>query len=666
LKGVFNGVEYIFDTLKQDVHQCEIDLASNRIDRNGLDELDPSFMYSKLLLEIISKIQYDEEGKKAFFSYCREQYTDNSLYLKAIDQFEQCYEDHSPIWWYTKETFLFPILNKALRTLDVDIIIKMGFFFQDFRRQIEQLHSNAQYTMRMMAYRGQGLSKIDFEKLKKSIGGLLSFNIFLSTSIDREVSVCFADAARSNPNMVGVIFQIEIDPSVSSTPYAKINDISYFADSTSEIIFSTNSIFRMDTIEQIADELWQVNLILVSDTNPELKCLMDYIRDEIYDQNPLYSLALLMNKMGHFDKAREIYATLLEPTSSVTSYGNIGLMYQSMGDYSAALSYYEQTLESDQKSLPSDHLSLATIFNNIATVHQRIGNYSLSLSYYEKALDIKQKALPPEHLSLATHYNNIGEVYSSMGEYSKALSFYEQTLEIQQKSLPRNHPSFAITYNNIGLVHRSIGNYSIALLSYKKTLDIELHFLQPGHPSFAITYNNMGLLYSFLKDYPTALSYYEKALDIAQKISPSNHLSLALIYNNIGEVHDSMKDYSLALSYYEKALEIQQKYLPSNHPELAAVYNNIGEVYRSQENYSTALTYYERTLEIEQKIFPSNHPSLAITYINMAVTFEAQQRYEDAVKYTEQAFDILHHVFGLNHSKTKETKVYLDELQEKL
>ncbi len=667
LKGIFNDIEGILNTLKQDIHQCEINLVSNNMVSVISNELDPSYMYSKLLKEIILEIEYNEEARKIFIDYCRELYADNTSLLRTMDKFERDYHYNSAIWWYTREWDLYSLLNRALRTVDIDLITKMGFFIKDLHREIERLHSEAQYNTKMIVYRGQGMSKFDFEKMKKSVDGLLSFNNFLSTSTDREVSFCFAESNQCNPDLIGVLFQIEIDPSVSSTPFANTGSFSYYPDSSSEILFSTNSIFRISALEEIEDRLWQVNLTLTNDTDSSLECLIDCIRDEIKDENALKSLALLMNKMGHFDKALEINATLTETSSlPAENYYNIGLMHQSMGDYPKALSYFEKTLESDQNSRRSDDLSCAKTYNSMGVVYQSLGNYSTSLTYYEKAFELEEKILPPNHPSFSVLYNNIGEVYKSLGEYSKASAYYEKALKIQQNVLPCNHPSIAITYNNMGSVHRLTGNYSIALLLYKKTLDIERHCLLSDHPSFAITYNNIGLQYSFLEDYPTALTYYEKALAIAQKSSSFDPPSLALIYNNIGEVYDSMANYSSALSFYKKALEIQQKFLPANHPELAAVYNNIGEVHRSEGNYSTALAYYEKTLEIEQEIFPSNHPSLAITYTNMAVVFEAQERYEDAIKYTEQAMDILQHVFGLNHSKTKQTQVYLDRLQQKL
>ena len=88
------------------------------------------------------------------------------------------------------------------------------------------------------------------------------------------------------------------------------------------------------------------------------------------------------------------------------------------------------------KALPPNHPSLATSYCNIGSVYESMDEYSKALSYYEQALEILLKALPPNHPHLATPYSNIGSVYESMGEYSKALSYNEKVIEIYEKALP--------------------------------------------------------------------------------------------------------------------------------------------------------------------------------------------------------------------------------------
>jgi hypothetical protein len=78
----------------------------------------------------------------------------------------------------------------------------------------------------------------------------MSFNNFLSTSKRREVTLPFADGTSENPNTVNILFQMTIDPSISSAPFASIQDVSFFP-MEEEILFSMHTVFRISEINTI-------------------------------------------------------------------------------------------------------------------------------------------------------------------------------------------------------------------------------------------------------------------------------------------------------------------------------------------------------------------------------------------------------------------------------
>ncbi|CAF4710635.1 unnamed protein product, partial [Rotaria sp. Silwood2] len=143
---------------------------------------------------------------------------------------EREYHNYTPIWWYTGPYFIYSMLNCGLRLMNVDIILKMGFFIRHLHNDITQLHQEQQGRMptNFQVFRGQGLSMEDFEKMKITKGGLMSFNNFLSTSRNREMSLKnFALPATYNPNSVGILFIMNIDTALcmkSSTPFAEVSN----------------------------------------------------------------------------------------------------------------------------------------------------------------------------------------------------------------------------------------------------------------------------------------------------------------------------------------------------------------------------------------------------------------------------------------------------------
>jgi tetratricopeptide (TPR) repeat protein len=706
VKGVFTQIAPICDLLTQAVQKCEQNFISlsfvkpTDVSYQNFDQLDPSFMYTQILKEILLEIEYDDQSFKDLVTYCRDQYANNSNELKFIKEFEETYREHSPIYWYTHPGFIYSMLNRALRTLEVDTIIKMGFFIQDLYKEINKLHikqADDQEKQSFIVYRGQGLSKEDFEKLLQAKGGLMSFNNFLSTSKIRDVSLEFSKDALKNLELVGVLFKMVIDPSELATPYAFIDNDSFFKNDEKEILFSMHTVFRIGEIKQIQknDRLYQVILTLTNTKNKQLSALTELLRDETRGSTGWHRLGMLLIKLGKFDKAEQVYKVLsdvntdenekallyhqlglikrnqgdytkallsykealniyqkIRPSDDLdlaTTYNNIGQVYYNMGEYSEALSYYEKSFEIYERNLPEDHPTLAISYNNIGLVYKNLGDYNRALKSHEKALEIEQKTLPVNHPSLATSYKNIGLIYKNMGEYSKALSFHEKALDIEQKTLPSNHPSLAISYNNIGLFYDKMSEYSKALSFYEKTLEIYQEVLPPNHPDFAMSFNNIGSVYKNMGEYSKALSFYKKTLDIETKSLLENHPSLAISYNNIGLVYDNMEEYSQALSSHEKALEICRKTLSLEHPMFAILYNNMGSVHDNMGDYKTALTFYKKTLEIEQKTLPPNHPDLATSYNNIGLVYDKLGEYLEALCYHEKALEIYQKTLPSNH-----------------
>ncbi|CAF1081248.1 unnamed protein product [Rotaria sordida] len=660
VRGVFTEIHSICASVQQSARECDDDTV-------GITgELESSFMYTTFFKEIVLEIDFDEKKtipELADYACQQTVYTNNKKELELINKFAQEYHgniDNNSVQWYTAECFTYKMLNKALGNLDVNTLLKTGFFMRDLHQNIQQLHdeqlNNKDKPFPSVAFRGQTMTQQDFE-IKIQPDKLMSYNNFLSTSELRNVAVRFIRRKLLSDNTkIGVLFIITIDPSIKSVPYARIAKFSKFPDEL-EILFSTHTVFRIRQIKEIQEEemkIWQVKLTLTSDgIDEELSALTKQIRMEItgtgWDR-----MGLLLWKMGENDKAEQVFTMLLEQApdddnNKAYCYHCLGLIKRNQGQYNVAIDFCEKSLAICEKILSPNHPDLATSYNNIGAVYNDMGDYSKALEFYEKAHKIYEKALPPNHPELATSYNNTGGVYNDMGDYSKALEFYEKSHQIYEKALPPNHPDLATSYNNTGRVYHNMGDYSKALEFYEKALKIKEKALPSNHPDLAISYGNIGQVYNNMGDYSKALEFYEKALKIKEKALPSNHPSLATSYNNIGQVYKNMGDYSKALEFYEKDLEITKKALPPTHPDLAISYNNIGLVYNNMGDYSKALEFYEKDLEITKKALPSNHPSLATSYNNIGLVYKNMGDYSKALEFYEKAHQIYEKALPPNH-----------------
>ncbi|CAF2150549.1 unnamed protein product [Rotaria magnacalcarata] len=432
IRGVFTSIKPICESLKKVARECDhdsipisfvpkrctSDAASNE---QNLNQLPPTYMYSVIFKDIILEINDDDaKSIKALEIYCKKKNIPDA----EINELKSKYHQKSPVWWYTCEMFLYGMLNCGLRSLDMEAMSKLGFFIRSLHLQLKQLHQqqSANFKKSFTVYRGQGMTKEDFQNLLDSKGGLLSFSNFLSTSMEPKVAMEFVERTmKKNPDVVGVIFIMTIDQSklsTSNTPFALIDEHSAIP-SEQEILFTMHTVFRVVEMKQTAknNRLWEVQLTITDDNDPQLSTLTNRIKQEI-DGRGWRRMGKLMLTVGHFNQAEELYQKLLKNAST----------------------------DSDR----------AFIYHHLGYLKDQQGKYPEAVKFYEKSNKILEISLPPNHPYLATSYNNIGRVYHNMGEYSKALSYQEKALSIYRNSLPSTHPLIKTTIDNIAAVKKKL------------------------------------------------------------------------------------------------------------------------------------------------------------------------------------------------------------------
>ncbi|CAF1330416.1 unnamed protein product [Rotaria sp. Silwood1] len=105
--------------------------------------------------------------------------------LKKIDEFEKYYPSTKAIEWYTRDSFLYRLLNQNFCLQDIDIVFKFRFIIKEIYNQLNKLHENF---------------------------------ICLSNAL----ALSFADDGSGHPLVESVLFEIEIDTTNMAKPFANI------------------------------------------------------------------------------------------------------------------------------------------------------------------------------------------------------------------------------------------------------------------------------------------------------------------------------------------------------------------------------------------------------------------------------------------------------------
>ena len=529
IKLVSNQIESICARLVQDVAQSEYNLISTSIlftDHSKsitLDQIDPSFMYSKLLKEILLEINYDDNAIHTLTNFCERQYASNSEELKIIEEFRMKYRQNSPIWWYTRECFIYQMLNRSLRMCDINMIALMGFVLKDIHQQISALYLQKQdKTKPFTVYRGQGMNNVEFEKLKTNKQGMMTFNSFLSTTTNLETAKIFMHRNLNQPDKTAILFHIIIDPRLTSTPFATIHKESYHRRER-EVLFSMHTMFIIESVEDNHDETFTVYLKSMSDKDSELTRETQQMRRELGDRGPFDRLGQLLIKLGKYVDAEELYEI-----------------------------YLDSVPQQDQKTI-------AHIYNQLGFLTSQRLDLMVAKRFLKMALDIQERLRPHCDLDLANTYSNMGLLCTSDGNHQNALDYHHKALTIREKLLEKNHPDCATTYNNIGLVYDQLNDFTNALIFYHKALKIYQKCLDSNHAWIATIYKNIGLAEISLDDTQNGLINLHKALDIREKVLPDDHPSLLSIYTTLADVYHKMNEMTKAEKYHRQAQDVQER-----------------------------------------------------------------------------------------------------------
>ena len=75
-----------------------------------------------------------------------------------------------------------------------------------------------------------------------------------------------------------------------------------------------------------------------------------------------------------------------------------------------------------QKKRGPENVQMATSYNNLGVVHEKLGDFEKAKECHQLGLSITQKKRGPENVQAATSYNNLGYVQEQLGYFEKARS----------------------------------------------------------------------------------------------------------------------------------------------------------------------------------------------------------------------------------------------------
>ncbi|CAF2207407.1 unnamed protein product, partial [Rotaria magnacalcarata] len=105
IKGLFTDVFLLCEALQKTALTCDRNFVHISIistiganQEKNFDELDQSFMYKKILKEIMLAIDFQQKHFNEFISYCRQVFQNAADQLETVSKLERESYGHAPIW----------------------------------------------------------------------------------------------------------------------------------------------------------------------------------------------------------------------------------------------------------------------------------------------------------------------------------------------------------------------------------------------------------------------------------------------------------------------------------------------------------------------------------------------------------------------------------------
>jgi tetratricopeptide (TPR) repeat protein len=392
------------------------------------------------------------------------------------------------------------LINKALRSEDLDQLYTFRFFIGDLSRSLEREHQKILLSdeQALTVYRGRKLDQEEFDKLKENEGKLISTNGYLSTSRLRSRALTFAMKPTRRVDVISVLFQIEYNVKQlgKSVIFADIAQFSEYP-KEEEVLFDLNACFRLESIREDGS----VQIIKMIASNEGQTITKDYMKEtqhETDEKSVMIVFGRLMCNLGQYDKSQK---------------------------------YFEQLLDNPHGE------DLACIEFNIGRALHYKGEWKIAREYYDRAHHRMMNDKPPRINDSAHVLNNIGCILDYQRKYGEALDYYRQALAMREKYYPSGHVDTAQSLNNIGVVLYNQEKYDEAFDYHQLSLKMREEYCPYGHVDIASSLNNIGGILHQQEKYDEALDYYQRSLKMCEKYYPFSHIIVGDSLNNIGAVY---------------------------------------------------------------------------------------------------------------------------------
>ncbi|UJR06622.1 hypothetical protein I4U23_010906 [Adineta vaga] len=581
------------------------------------------YQWKQLISDILVKIPLSDGAKKQMLEKCQDYYRDNKTMLRNIEDFRINYIPQKTINWYTKQDFVYKLVNKALLTEDPDGLILFRFLISELCRQIKAKHElfiKTPVCPILRVYRGVIVPEEIIDEMAKLSGKLVSTPSFLSTSRNKKVAEMFADVGNSSKKTnekVSVIYAIQVNIRIESIVFADISEDSDKQDEEG-VLFNPGAVFKIESVIYVkSSNYW---LVRMTAFDKDEIIVSDYINECVEDVNTqnqkLISIASVLIDMNEGKKAHTYLENLLrdhqfDKKDEAHIYNLLGCSLDTQ------LRYNESFSEVQKEHLQSEMLKCFLIsyrlymelndkhesdilLKNIVLYHLDHGDFDRAMCYALMALSLKRKLYRYKPQMYINELEQIANIYHRKNDLDQALHCYEHILRLRRNYLLKNKYACVNTLIAIGDLHCFHTGYVYQALDYyTHALKISTS-LNDSEFKIQLFSKISHLHLAYFNKTDLALKYKMEQLNEEKKIRCSGdphmvncliEISAIMLKQNHERPSFDENDVDSAMKYAIEGLNAAKKSYKADIAQIARYLQHIGSLYNHEHKWTKAEMY---------------------------------------------------------------------------
>lgn len=332
----------------------------------------------------------------------------------------------------------------------------------------------------------------------------------------------------------------------------------------------------------------------------------DTVKARMYQAISNECFNTLPQKVLEYNRAGLELATKMKWEKAIGSFNlTIGRYYQTIKVvYDSAIYYNQKAYDIFVRYNLKQPANIA--LGNIGTLYQDIGNYTKAIEYF--SISLKNAEEGNDNLMIVSNLLNIGLIQSQQKNYRQSYDVYKKCLALQlENNLPAH---LSNCYNGLAICALNLKDTTAALAYSKKAVKISVDTKDAA--MLGASYANYG---AAEKDIEKKIALYKKADAILAKLAPEGVTCISNL-GNLGSAYFEMAKKDSAGKNYQQLLQQARTYFTTalqrsehiNHKTYVALNNKlIAEIDLYQNNYKTAYERLQTATTLNDSIYSQDN-----------------------------------------------------------